>query len=84
MVAHLTVWQQSGPSSAHGKLCQFLGGLLPGMTQYHGLAFERRQRYEYIHTKISKNPKILLGAAMRALLVGSDGYIMYDEKLVAN
>ncbi len=57
VVAHLSPMFESGFSTAHGKLCQSLSGLPPGIAQYRGLASEGRQRYEnYINPpKISEN-----------------------------
>jgi hypothetical protein len=42
MVANLTVKRyqgfDTGSSPAHSEICQFPGGLPPGMVQYRGLA----------------------------------------------
>jgi hypothetical protein len=51
VLAHLTAMQKSGirirllQSPAHGKLCQSLGGLPPGIAEYRVLASEWLQRY---------------------------------------
>jgi hypothetical protein len=54
MVVRLTVMQPSRvqirtPTGSRLTLCQFLGGLSSGMTQYDGLASKRRQEVQKIH-----------------------------------
>jgi hypothetical protein len=49
MVPHLAECSSPGFDLGHwpdlDKFCQTLGGLLPGMIQYTGLASEGRQKY---------------------------------------